>query len=48
MKWVPLIMFALISIVSLISGAIEAKDIYLGAVIFLAAEYIECAIERKK
>lgn len=48
MKWVVLIMFALVSIFMLAAREVDTRDIYLATSIFLAAEYIECAIEREK
>lgn len=48
MKWVLLIIFALVSIVMIAAHEVDTRDIYIATSIFLAAEYIECAIERKK
>lgn len=48
MKWVLLIMFLLVSILMLAARAVDTRDIYIATSIFLAAEYIECAIAREK
>ena len=46
-----LIYLAAFTVISIFLGAtrhIEIRDMYIGMAMFLAAEYIECAIERKK
>ena len=46
MKWVLLITFLVITLVLLFNGGITIKELYIGAVVMLAAEYVEDAIER--
>ena len=46
MKWFLLIVFTIISLVLLFTGGITTKELYIGAVVMLAAEYVEDAIER--
>lgn len=48
MRFVYLVVFAVVSIFLGATGHIEIRDMYIGMAMFLAAEYIECAIERKK
>lgn len=48
MRFFYLVIFAVISIFLGATGQIELRDMYIGTTMFLAAEYIECAIERKK
>ena len=48
MKWIYLVIFAVYSILLVITRDVTARDLYIGATIFLAAEYIEDAIERNK
>lgn len=46
MKWILLIAFATITCVLLFTGGITTKELYIGTVIMLAAEYVEDAIQR--
>lgn len=46
MKWFLLIAFAIISLVLMFTGGITTKELYIGTVVMLAAEYVEDAIER--
>jgi len=48
MKFFYLAAFAVVSIFLGATGHIAMRDMYIGTTIFLAAEYIECATERKK
>ena len=48
MKFVLPVVFTVVSIFLGATGYIEIRDMYIGMTMFLAAEYIECAIERKK
>lgn len=48
MRFVYLAVFAVVSIFLRATGHIAMHDMYIGMTMFLAAEYIECAIERKK
>ena len=48
MKWFLLIIFALYSVAMVMTNNITMSDLYIGTVIFMAAEYIEDAIERKE
>jgi hypothetical protein len=48
MRFIYLAAFTVVSIFLGTIGHIEIRDMYIGMTMFLAAEYIECAIERKK
>ena len=48
MRFVYLAVFTVVSIFLGATGNIAVRDMYIGMTMFLAAEYIECAIERKK
>lgn len=48
MRFFYLVAFTVVSIFLGATGHIEIRDMYIGMAMFLAAEYIECAIERKK
>lgn len=48
MKFIYLVVFTVVSIFLGATGHIAERDMYIGMIVFLAAEYIECAIERKK
>lgn len=48
MKFVYLAIFAAVSLSLGVAGHITLRDMYIGMTMLLAAEYIECAIERKK
>lgn len=48
MRFIYLAVFTVVSIILGATGHITERDMYIGATILLAAEYIECAIERKK
>ena len=48
MRFVYLVIFAVVSIFLRTTGHIAVCDMYIGMTMFLAAEYIECAIERNK
>ena len=48
MRFVYLAVFAVASVFLGATGHITVRDMYIGMTMLLAAEYIECAIERKK
>jgi len=48
MRFVYLAVFTVVSIFLGATGHIAERDMYIGMTVLLAAEYIECAIERKK
>lgn len=48
MRFVYLAVFAIVSVFLGSNGHIAVRDMYIGMTVFLAAEYIECAIKRKK
>lgn len=48
MRFVYLAVFAVVSTFLGAIGHITVHDMYIGMTVLLAAEYIECAIERKK
>ena len=48
MRFFYLAVFAVVSVLLGATGYITIRDMYIGTTILLAAEYIECAIDRKK
>ena len=48
MRFVYLAIFAIVSIFLGATGNIAVRDMYIGMTMLLAAEYIECAIDRTK
>lgn len=48
MRLVYLAVFAVVTVFFGATRQIAVRDMYIGMTMLLAAEYIECAIERKK
>lgn len=48
MRFVYRVVFSVVSIFLGATGHIAVRDMYIGMTMLLAAEYIECVIERKK